>query len=98
MSGPRAAPPSSKRLRSRGRLLPAPAESARLYCRLDPAKVHLFRYFLEAEDNLGLITVVDRRAAVAQIRFSPHQEEALLRFLDELRAILPFSILVRGRE
>jgi hypothetical protein len=78
--------------------LPAPTESARLYCRLDPAKVHLFRYFLEAEDNLGLMTVVDRREAVAQIRFSPHQEEAMLRFLDDLRTVLPFSLLARGRE
>jgi hypothetical protein len=78
--------------------LPAPPESARLYCRLHPSQVHLFRYFLEAEDNLGLMTVVDRWGAVAQIRFSPHQEAEMLRFLDDLRTILPFSLIPRIRE
>jgi hypothetical protein len=94
--GPQAAPPPLARRRARrrgGRLLPAPRESARLYCRLHPSQVHLFRYFLEAEDNLGLMTVVDRWGAVAQIRFSPHQEEDMRRFLEDLRDILPFSLV-----
>ncbi|MDR2076566.1 MAG: DUF4911 domain-containing protein [Desulfovibrio sp.] len=93
-------PPSQlrRRGRRRGRLFPAPAESARLYCRLQPAQVHLFRYFLEAEDNLGLMTVVDRWGAVAQIRFSPQQEAEMLRFLEDLRTILPFSLLGGTRE
>jgi hypothetical protein len=55
--------------------------------------MHLLRYALEAEDHLGLLTVVDRRAAVAQIRFSPHQEKEMLAFLDSLREVLPLALL-----
>jgi hypothetical protein len=97
VSGRHPASPSPPGRRRRGRLLPAPPESDRLYCRLHPSTVHIFRYFLEAEDNLGLMTVVDRWGAVAQIRFSPHQKEEVLRFLADLRTILPFSLLGGGR-
>ncbi|MDR1359408.1 MAG: DUF4911 domain-containing protein [Deltaproteobacteria bacterium] len=97
MSSDRPRPSSSPGRRRRGRLWPAPPESARLYCGLHPSKVHIFRYFLEAEDHLGLMTVTDRRKAIVQLRFSPHQREEVLRFLDDLRTVLPFSILAEGR-
>ena len=53
--------------------------------------VHLFRFFLEAEDNLGIMTVVDRWRAALLIRFSPHQQREMVEFLDRLKESLPFE-------
>jgi len=75
----------------RGRVLPPARRSARCYVTIDPAQVHLFRYFLEAEDNLGIMTVVDRWRAALMIRFSPDQEHRLLERLEEMRAAVPFT-------
>ena len=81
--------PDKRRRPRKGRVFPAPEFSARIYVTLDPGKEHLFRYFLEALDNLGLMTVVDRRQAALLIRFSPQQERDMLEFLEEVRAHLP---------
>lgn len=83
--------PKKKRRKRKARVLPAPCRSARVYLYIDPSKVHLFRYLLEAEDNLGIMTVVDRWRAALMVRCSPHQEEALLRFLEEARPTVPFE-------
>lgn len=87
--------PSAKRRgrQKRGRLLPPPMRSGRLYCRIDPSLVHMFRYLLEAEDNLGLMTVVDRWGAVLQVRFSPHQEREVREYLTGMQESVPFTIL-----
>jgi len=89
-------PKNKGRPRKKGRVLP-PADgvpatrSARCYVYIDPAQVHLFRYFLEAEDNLGLMTVVDRWRAALLIRYSPDQEHRLLERLEEMRTAVSFS-------
>ena len=97
MSHPVAAsplPPAKRQRRAkRGRLLPPPGRSGRLYCRIDPSLVHLFRYLLEAEDNLGIMTVVDRWGAVLQVRFSPHQEREIRGYLAGIQETVPFTIL-----
>ncbi len=73
--------------------LPAPRWSSRLYLRLDPSRVGMFRFLLEAEDNLGYMTVVDRWEAVLQVVFSPHQERSLRRRLEDMRELLPFTFV-----
>ena len=73
--------------------LPAPRWSARLYVRIDPDKVGMFRFLLEAEDNLGYMSVVDRWAAVLQVVFSPHQEQAMRRHLQGMQTSVPFTVL-----
>lgn len=83
--------PRRKPRKRKTRVLPAPVRSARVYLYIDPSKVHCFRYLLEAEDNLGIMTVVDRWRAALMVRCSPHQREALLQFLDEIRPTLPFA-------
>lgn len=75
-----------------GRRYPAPKRSARLYVYLDPSRVHLFRFFLEAQDNLGIMTVVDRWRAALLVRFSPHQEKAMREFLADVNESLPFTV------
>lgn len=82
---------ASGRRPRRGRVFPAARRSARIYVYLDPAAVHLFRSMLEAADNLGFMTVVDRWRAALLIRFSPHQEQQLFDFMDEIRETVPFA-------
>ena len=53
----------------------------------------MFRFLLEAQDNLGLMTVVDRWGAVLQVRFSPHQERDMREFLEGMQETIPFTIL-----
>jgi hypothetical protein len=85
----RAARPKSRS--RKGRVFPPPCRSARVYIYIDPSKVHRFRYFLEARDNLGLMTVVDRWRAALLIRFSPQQERDMREFLEDVREILYFD-------
>ena len=84
-------PKNKRRSRKRGRVLSPARRSARCYVYIDPAQVHLFRYFLEAEDHLGLMTVVDRWRSAHMIRFSPDQEQRLMERLEEMRAAVPFA-------
>ena len=83
-----------KRRRPRkGKVYPAPVYSGRLYVKIDAGQVHMFRYLLEAEDNLGIMTVVDRWGAVLLVRFSPHQERELREWLAGMMEAVPFTIL-----
>ena len=71
----------------------APERSARLYVYIDPSQVHLFRFFLEARDNLGIMTVVDRWRAALLLRFSPHQAGEIREFLEAAGESLPLSVV-----
>ncbi|WP_419785799.1 DUF4911 domain-containing protein [Pseudodesulfovibrio sp.] len=73
---------SPSRRRPRKRILPPPpAQSARLYVRVDPSDIARFRFLLEGHDNLGLFTVVNKFDGVLLLRFSPHQRREMDRFL-----------------
>ncbi len=91
---PKAFPAAAKRRTRRKPRppLPAPRWSACLYLRLAKSDVGMFRFLLEAEDNLGYMTVVDRKAAVVQFVFSPHQEKAARAYLESMRPLVPFSL------
>ncbi len=84
-------PPSSRKRPRRGKILPTPRRSARLYVSIEPSRVGMFRFLLEAADNLALMSVVDRFGAVLQIRFSPHQEREVRGFLTGMRERLLFE-------
>ncbi|MCL1939393.1 MAG: DUF4911 domain-containing protein [Desulfovibrionaceae bacterium] len=88
--------PKNKRRSRKGRVLPPARRSARCYVYIDPSQVHLFRYFLEAEENLGIMTVVDRWRAALLVRFSPDQERRLFERLEEMRAVVSFTGPFRG--
>lgn len=45
----------------------------------------MFRFLLEAYDNLAIFTVADREKGVLLLRFSPHQRKELRRFLDDMQ-------------
>ncbi|MDR2799824.1 MAG: DUF4911 domain-containing protein [Desulfovibrio sp.] len=80
--------PASLRKRRKRRVFPPPALSARLYVYISAQKVGLFRYMLEAHDNLGLMTVVDRWRAALLLRFSPHRDREMREFLRDMRDFL----------
>ncbi|SBW09832.1 conserved hypothetical protein [uncultured delta proteobacterium] len=73
--------------------LPAPRFSACLYVRLDPRDVAMFRFLLEAEDNLAYMSTVDRWSSVLRVTFSPHQEGAVRRYLETVREKIAFDVV-----
>ncbi|WBF66705.1 DUF4911 domain-containing protein [Desulfovibrio subterraneus] len=75
--------------------LPAPRWSKMLYATLEPRYIGMFRFLLEAEDNLGYATVVDKYAAVLKIIFSPHQEREMRAFLAGMQQTIPFEVMER---
>ena len=89
---------SKKRKVRRGRVHPAPERSSRVYIYINPSQVHLFRFYLEAHDNLGIMTVVDRWRAALMLRYSPYEEKRIAAFLTALPESLSLSVaIVPGR-
>lgn len=78
-------------------LLPAPKWSDRLYVRLPKHDIAMFRYLLEAQENLGYMSVVDCNAAVLKVVFSPHQEREMRNYLEIMRQTMEFFVLERPR-
>lgn len=81
------------RKRKRPPLLPAPRFSGRLYIRLEPGQTRLFRYLLEAYDNLAYSSVADRKACILKLVYSPQQKKEFLSALDEIRQSVRFEAL-----
>jgi hypothetical protein len=65
-----------------------------VYLRVAPAYLARLKFLLEAHDNLGLLTVVDRRTAVARFVFSPHFRAEALAFLREAAELAPHEIVL----
>ncbi len=74
-------------------LLPPPVESGRIYLRLQARDVALFRFLLEAEDNLGYMSVLNRWQALLKVTFSPHQARQMRVCLETMREMLDFEII-----
>ncbi|WP_366140997.1 DUF4911 domain-containing protein [uncultured Desulfovibrio sp.] len=85
-------PPALRKPRKPGPPLPPPARSARLLVRLAPEDTALFRFLLEGYDNTAYFTVLEPRAALLKLVFSPHREEALRRALAEMAESLSFTV------
>ena len=77
--------------RRAGPPLPPPRRSGRLLLRLTPEHIALFRFLLEAYDNLAYFTVLERRTALLKLAFSPQRERAVRRALAEMARSLPFT-------
>lgn len=73
-------------------LLPAPRWSKRVYARLEPKYIGMFRFLLEAQDNLGYMSVVDKYEGIVKVVFSPHQERELHSFLQGMQETIPFTV------
>ena len=62
-----------------------PRWSRRLYLRLAPADMALLKFLLEAQGHVGILSVVDRHAAMAKLTYSPDMEREVLEFLEQAR-------------
>lgn len=75
--------------------LPAPVSSARVYIHIAPTDVAMFRFLLEAEDNLGYMSVLNRWEALLKVTCSPHQTARLRHYLAGMKELLPFTLIAR---
>lgn len=53
----------------------------------------MFRFLLEARDNLAMFTVLDRKLALLKILFAPESRETVNRALREIGQAIPLEIL-----
>ena len=72
--------------------LPAPRWSKRVYARIESKYIGMFRFLLEAQDNLGYMSVVDKYEAILKVVFSPHQEREMRDFLAGMQQTIPFEV------
>ena len=94
MSHPAGASPARRRRRSKLRPLPpAPRRSQRFYVELPPAQVGMFRFLLEAHDNLALFTVLSRQRAVLQLSCAPGREAELRQALADMSLLVAVRLL-----
>lgn len=75
------------------RMRPPCNRSARIYLRLPRQDVARLRFLLEAHDNLGLVSVLDRWEAVVTIIHSPDQTAELREALEGFKHMLPLEVL-----
>ena len=77
---------------------PPPERSSRLYVRIAREKIALFRFLLEAHDNLGVFTVVSKFKGILMLRYSPHQEREMRAFLTGARQEMDIEVLHEAPE
>ncbi|SDK56996.1 protein of unknown function [Maridesulfovibrio ferrireducens] len=84
----------ARKRKPRPRPLPAPPKySSRIYVQMAPSDIAIFRFFLEAMENLALFTVADRFKGVLMLRYSAHQEREFFEFMDDLKEEIDIKIL-----
>ena len=66
--------------------------SQRIYITLAPKDVARFKFLLEGYDNLAVMSILDKYASVAQLRFAPGQYQAVKNFLKNIAPELAFKI------
>ena len=74
-----------------GPVLPPPKHSTCLYVQISPKDIAMFKFLLEAEDNLGYMSVVDRWSAALKVVYSPHQQKAMQAWLASTAKALQFK-------
>lgn len=70
-----------------------PEDCARLYLRVAPRHLALLKFFLEGAGHLGLLTVVDRHAAVVRLAYSPDMAREAAAFLDQISQAIPHQVV-----
>lgn len=86
-------PPALRRRRSRSTVLPPSRYSAALYLRLPAGQTALFRFLLEACENVGYFTVLDRKEALVKLVFSPHMRAQVEAVLADMARSIPLERL-----
>jgi hypothetical protein len=70
--------------------------SERLYIEVPRTEIAYLKFILEAYDNLGFFTVVDRYRAVLQVVYSIDQEQQLQELLGGLALEIPLKRVLRS--
>lgn len=73
--------------------LPPAQKSASLYLVLAPKDMAMFRFLLEAYDNAAMFTVLDPKATLLKVVFSPHDEVWVKQILASMRSKIVFSVI-----
>lgn len=73
--------------------LPPAAQSGTLYLTLAPRHMAMFRFLLEAFDNVAMFTVLDPKATLLKLIFSPHDEKYVREILLSMQKKVPFTLL-----
>lgn len=77
-----------------GCILPhPPAWSERIYICIPRREIAFFKFMLECEHNLALMTVVDKYEAVVKLSYSPGQIQEVECFLDRIQKQISLSRL-----
>lgn len=85
----------TSRRKPRNRICPPPpAVSERVYVRIDPSRIGLFRFLLEGYDNLGMFTVTNKFKGILQLRYSPHQRREIGKFLESVATEMEIERIV----
>lgn len=66
--------------------------SGRLIVRLAPEKVAMFRFLLEAHDNLAIFTTLERGTALLKIMFAPESRAEVEKVLAAISKTAPLQI------
>lgn len=72
--------------------LPPAYTSAFALIRIAPGGAGLFRYLLEAQDNLAFFTVLDPGEGLFKLVFSPHQKAQVMDALASMRDSVEFEV------
>lgn len=75
----------------RYKVLPAVSASEMLLIRIAPCDTGLFRYLLEGGSHIAMLTVLDPKAALFKLLYSPHQRGELMALLESIRQTVPFE-------
>ncbi|MFO7801083.1 MAG: DUF4911 domain-containing protein [Desulfovermiculus sp.] len=59
--------------------------SQSLYLRIPRQEIAFFKFMLECEHNLALMTVVDKFEAAVKLSFAPGQDQEVESFLDRMQ-------------
>lgn len=62
-----------------------PKACARLLVSLPPDQAGMFRFLLEARDNLALFTALDPKKALIKLMFAPESMESVIEALTEIK-------------
>lgn len=72
--------------------MPDTARPGRLLLRLAPENVGMFRFLLEAYDNLAMFTVLERRTALLKIEYIDGNREQVLQALEDIAMTVPLRV------
>lgn len=73
--------------------LPQATQSCVLYLQLPSKQMAMFRFLLEAYDNVAMFTVLEPKQTLLKLIFSPHDEKYVHEILNSMAKKIDFSIL-----